>query len=106
MGVLCVGMAAALTIYARADPEPEDDAWPTYTKRYERQMEVYGGKANVLAGRLREWFEGLWHGRALGYTVGSLSILCAGMVYIALTPLPPEGVAAPAGGEDAEVPKR
>jgi len=52
-------------------------------------VEVYGGRANVLASDVREWLEGLWQGRALAFTVASLSALLAAVVFIALTPLPP-----------------
>lgn len=56
---------------------------------YLRQMEVYGGKANVLAYELREWFAGLWHGRALAFTVAGLSALLALAVFGVFPPPPP-----------------
>jgi hypothetical protein len=88
-GVLCAGLAMALVIYVNAAP-PADDAeeWPENSKPYLRQMELYGGKANVLANQAREWFDGLWHGRPLAYTVGCLSVLSAGLTLVVLTALP------------------
>jgi hypothetical protein len=44
------------------------------TKRYEYQLEVYGGKANVAATELQQWFEGLWQGRQLAYTLAILAV--------------------------------
>jgi hypothetical protein len=91
-GILLAGVAAALLIYLTATPSrdlfgerPED------SKRYLHQMEMYGGKANILASEIREKFVGLWHGRALAFTVAGLSVLLALTVFIALTPLPPTG---------------
>jgi len=88
--ILLAGLATALLVYFAAAPvrdvpgeRPED------SKRYLRQMEVYGGQANVLASEIREWFEGLWQGRALAFTVAFLSLLLAGLALVALTPLPP-----------------
>jgi hypothetical protein len=78
-GLLAVGLGSATAIYLLAVPkganplgyEPED------TKKYLRDLELYGGKVNVLATELTKWWEGLWHGRNLAYTVGWLTILLA-----------------------------
>ncbi len=77
--ILAVGLGAALAIYlfiapSGANPpgfEPED------TKKYLRAMEVYGGKLNVLATQFRGAWNGLWQGRNLAFTVGSLTLLLA-----------------------------
>jgi hypothetical protein len=89
LGILVTGFAAAFLIYLNATP-PTDRLGerPEDSKQYLRQMEVYGGTANVLAGEARKWFEGLWHGRALAFTVACLSVLLAVVAFIALTPLP------------------
>ncbi len=55
-------------------------------------MEEYGGTANVLASEAREWLQGLWHGRRLAITIACLSLLAAGVAFIALTPLPGSSV--------------
>jgi len=78
-GILAAGLGGATLIYLTAAPraanplgyEPED------TKKYLRELEVYGGKVNVLATELRRWFEGLWHGRSLAFTVACLTVLLA-----------------------------
>jgi hypothetical protein len=89
-GIVLVGLVAATIIYGtagsaanRAGERPED------SKQYLRQMEVYGGTANVLASEVREWFYGLWRGRTLAFTVAGLSLLLALIVFVALTPVPP-----------------
>ena len=102
-GVLCVGLAVALVIYVNAAPPPDDaEEWPAKSKQYLREMELYGGKANVLANEAREWFDGLWHGRRLAFTVGLLSFVSAGLTLIVLTPLPPDLDSAGSLGDDTD----
>jgi hypothetical protein len=57
--------------------EPED------TKKYLRDLELYGGKANVLATELRRGFERLWQGRRLAVTLAGLTLLLAGPLWVA-----------------------
>jgi hypothetical protein len=89
-GTLFAGFAVALVIYMTATPPPDNPLGyrPEDSKKYLREMELYGGKANVLAGEFRQWFEGLWHGRSLAFTVAVLSVLLALVISIASTPLP------------------
>ena len=88
-GILVVGLALAIFIYVGAGPADDSSAERLEdSKRYLRQMELYGGTANVLASQIREWFDGLWHGRRLAFTVAGLSAGLAGAAYLALTPRP------------------
>jgi hypothetical protein len=85
-----VGFASAIWVYLTAaapvgNPlgyEPED------SKQYLRDLERYGGKANVLATELTDWFNGLWHGRRLAFTVACITVLIAGALLLASIPLP------------------
>lgn len=78
-GLLALGLGSAAAIYLLAaqpgsNPlgyEPED------TKKYLRDLELYGGKVNVLATEFTKWWDGLWHGRNLASTVAWLTILLA-----------------------------
>ncbi len=54
---------------------------PEDTKKYMHDLELYGGKANVLVSEFVQWFRGLWHGRSLAYTVTCISILAAFGVF-------------------------
>ncbi len=90
LGIVLAGLLAGLLIWVTAAPPSEGPLGrPEDSKRYLREMEVYGGKANLMAGEIREWFDGLWHGRRLGITVAVLSFLAAGAFLFAFTPLPP-----------------
>ena len=78
-GILAAGLGSAALVYLFARPqganplgyEPED------TKRYLRDLELYGGKVNVLATEFTKWWDGLWHGRNLAFTVAWLTLLLA-----------------------------
>jgi len=89
--ILIGGLAAAIVIYANAGAAPAYPAGydPDDSKQYLRQLELYGGKANVLGVELREWFDGLWHGRTLAFTVAVLAALLAAGFRLAAIPLPP-----------------
>ena len=87
-----VGFVSAIWIYLTAPAplgnplgyEPED------SKQYIRDLERYGGKANVFATELTDWFNGLWHGRRLAFTVACITVLVAGTLLLASIPLPPD----------------
>jgi hypothetical protein len=98
--LLAAGLGCATAIYLTALPkaanplgyEPED------TKKYLRDLELYGGKVNVLATEFMRWFDGLWHGRSLAFTVAWLTIIAALAFWFLSTrlaadldPTPPEG---------------
>lgn len=92
--ILAIGLGSALLIYQFAGNytgpvlgyeggngviypmNPED------YKAYARDMELYGGKANVLLDDLRQWFDSLWHGKSLAFIVACITILLsAGLFY-------------------------
>ena len=57
---------------------------PGESKKYLRDMELYGGKANVIADELRRWVVGLWQGKSLAYTVACIAIVTSfGVFYVA-----------------------
>jgi hypothetical protein len=100
--VLVVGLLSAASIYLMARGESsgvlgyEDGGgsaaypiMPDDSKQYIRGLQLYGGTANVLADELRRWFDGLWHGKSLAYTVAFITIvISAGLIYAA-NHLPP-----------------
>jgi hypothetical protein len=89
--ILVLGFAAAVVIFLTAKPPPENPLGydPMDTKRYLHDMEVYGGKANVLAAQFRDWFDSLWHGKTLAFTVAVLTMMAAFVFKFFATPLPP-----------------
>ncbi|MFL9920079.1 hypothetical protein PQR75_32830 [Paraburkholderia fungorum] len=80
--VLVAGLIAAATIYAMA-PAP-DSAVSMYSiadPRYQIELQRIGGNAAVVMAQLHQWFDGLWHGTALAYTVAVLGALLAGACF-------------------------
>ena len=100
--ILFIGFAAAVVIYLTAQPPPENPLGydPMDTKKYLHDLEVYGGKANVYAAELREWFDSLWHGRRLAFTVAVITVITAWAVKFFATPLPPDAEASGANARD------
>jgi hypothetical protein len=92
IAILVAGFGSALVIYVTATPVPANPLGydPEDSKQYLREMEVYGGKANLLASAFRQWFDSLWHGRRLAVTVVCLTLLLLLFFWVASTPLPPE----------------
>jgi hypothetical protein len=94
--VLLVGLGSALWIYRTAENHSsgvlgyEEEGGSVYpivpedSKKYLRDLELYGGKANVLMDELRRGFAGLWHGKLLAFTVGCITIFVSfGFFYAA-----------------------
>ncbi len=90
--ILVAGFAAAVVIYLTARPPLDNPLGydPMDTKKYLHDLEVYGGKANVVAAQFREWFSSLWHGKTLAYTTAVLTVISAGVYKFFATPLPPD----------------
>ncbi|MFM0035812.1 hypothetical protein PQQ53_10730 [Paraburkholderia strydomiana] len=77
--VLIGALIAAALIYTSA--APPDDALARYSAvdpRYQIELQRIGGNAAVLMAQLHQWFDGLWHGRALAATVAALGLAAAG----------------------------
>lgn len=79
---LVAGVIAAVIIYAMAPPP--DSAVSMYSvadPRYQIELQRIGGNAAVLMAQLHQWFDGLWHGTALAYTVAVLGAAVAGACF-------------------------
>jgi hypothetical protein len=84
--ILLVGFGTAIFIYQTADSDSTGalgyqiiggtiyPIMPENTKIYKHDLEVYGGKAAVLADEFRRWFIGLWHGKSLAFTIAVITI--------------------------------
>jgi hypothetical protein len=90
--LLVVGFTAAVLVFILAGPPAANPLGyePLETKSYVHDLEVYGGKWNVLAEEFRDWFVGLWHGRTLAFTLAAITLFLVGAVRIFTTPLPPQ----------------
>ncbi|MFI5357771.1 MAG: hypothetical protein ACHQ4G_10590 [Opitutales bacterium] len=76
--LLLLGLGAALVLYLAAPP-PRDPYGsllgdPLANKKYLRELQVMGGKANVLAAQFQEWWADQWHGQNLARAVAVLTL--------------------------------
>ena len=84
VAILIAGLGGAIWIYLAAAPADNALGYdPMQSKKYLHDLELYGGKANVLATQLMDWFESLWHGTRLAYTVACAAVLLAGVFWFA-----------------------
>ena len=94
--ILLVGLGSAVLIYQTADADLSSvlgyemaggsvyPITPENSKIYKHNLELYGGKAAVLADEFRRWFEGLWHGKSLAFTVAFITIFVSlGTFFVA-----------------------
>jgi len=79
--LLVVGFGSALVAYLNADHTPIASLLnnPLAQKRHLRELRMMGGQANVLSAEITEWFEGLWQGESLAWTI---AVLTAGVTLM------------------------
>jgi hypothetical protein len=93
--ILVVGLGSATWIYRTAGNDSrnisgyEEEGGSVYpvnpedSKKFLRDMELYGGKTSVLLYEFRVWFVGRWQGKSLAYTVACISVLISLGAYAA-----------------------
>jgi hypothetical protein len=70
--ILVGGLAAASAVDLTV--ATDDGILMPNSKRSEYQMEIIGGKSNILASEINEWFASLWHGRRLAQMLAIFSV--------------------------------
>lgn len=82
--MLLAGLGSAIVIYLMAGTPDESTMVSDFegSKRYVHDLELYGGKANVIADKFARWFDGLWHGQSLAFTVAFLTVVIAGGYFL------------------------
>lgn len=88
--ILVAGLGSAAAIYLTAPPKAPNPLGydPLDTKKYRRDLELYGGQVNVLSAELMRWWEGLWQGRQLAGTVAWLTV-CGTTLFWFVASRPP-----------------
>jgi len=101
--VLLVGLGSAILIYQSALDDSESGSayeitggriYPGsgYDKKYVHDLQLYGGQSAVLADRFMRWFDGLWHGESLAYTIAVIT-LCISLGFFVAARKSPLGSA-------------
>jgi hypothetical protein len=94
--ILVVGLGSAALIYHRAPNLPYGalgyetvdgtiyPIMPEDAKMYTHNLELYGGKLNVMLDDFRRWFVGLWQGKSLAVILACTTIILSfGLFYAA-----------------------
>ncbi len=91
--ILLTGLGSAILIYLTAADNSNDalgyevvggnvyPVAPEDSKMYLHNLELYGGKINVLANELTTWFAGLWHGKSLAFTIACITIIVSSCLF-------------------------
>jgi hypothetical protein len=79
--ILLFGLGSAVLIYLMAANDSDHALDFENSKLYIHDLELYGGKANVLADEFRNWFVGLWQGKSLAYTVACITLVISFAVF-------------------------
>ena len=98
--ILLVGLGSAVLIYRTAENDSNSvlgyeivggQAYPIRpedSKMYLHDLQLYSGKAGVLADEFRRWFVGLWYGKSLAFTVAYITLFISFVVFYAANHLP------------------
>jgi hypothetical protein len=85
-----IGICSAILLYATAtaSPSPHQPLGydPFTSKKYMRELELYGGKSNILAVEFRQWFASLWRGKNLAYTIAVFTVLLSSLLWLMGSP--------------------
>jgi hypothetical protein len=86
LAILILGLFAALMVYILARPGVDGavsyqivngQAFVQDNSREMQQLARLGGQFAVMAFQLSQWFDSLWHGQRLAYTLAVLSLVVA-----------------------------
>jgi hypothetical protein len=88
--LLLVGLGSAILIYLKAGDASENILIYEFehSNMYRHNLELYAGKWNVLADEFSRWFDGLWHGRALAFTVACITIFISFVIFFVAYHMP------------------
>lgn len=94
--ILVVGLGSAAFIYQRAvnnlygevTDETMHQIMLQNSKLYRHNLEVFGGKLNVIMDDFRRWLNELWHGKSLAFIMACISIIISALFFYTANYLP------------------
>jgi hypothetical protein len=90
--ILFAGLGSATFIYLTAENVSDNNLilQSEISKAYRHDLELVGGKMNVLADEFLRWFDSLWRGKPLAFTVACITIILSfGVFFVAYHSPPP-----------------
>ncbi len=102
--ILLAGLGSAGVIYLTVEDTPEDPLVEQIqnSKRVRRELEIYGGKLNLIGHDLSLWFDRQWHGKALWFPIAALTGFTSMVLFAVADHMQP--VSRSAGTSDAQRP--
>lgn len=90
--ILLLGLGSSVAIWFTAGDLADTALVDEFrqSKVYRHELEAYGGKLSVVSSELMQWFNGLWHGRALARTVACIALVVSGGLLFVARYLPPD----------------
>ena len=81
--IMLAGLGAAAAVYLAAGDAPAGvpDLDIEGSRKALRDLELYGGKTNVLVAEFMAWFGGLWHGRSLASTMACITVVISCVLF-------------------------
>jgi hypothetical protein len=110
--ILLAGLLGGMLIYRYAGDVPDeslgyrivDGTVQAYsvrdTKRYRRDLEMFGGKTALMFDDFYHWFTALWQGKALGQTVAWIGLFVSLGLYLFAGTLPDDRDTSERNGSD------
>ena len=90
--ILLVGLSSSVLVYLTAEKGEENTLLAEFqqSKRYRHDMEQTGGKLILVGSECMNWFEKLWKGETLAFTMASLSIFISAVFFLIAKTSPSE----------------
>jgi len=84
IAILVVGLLAAalVFVFAADDDRAQLASQIAGNRMYQHNLQLMGGRFGAYMAQLGEWFDGLWHGRALAATIAVTAALCAAGCFV------------------------
>lgn len=91
--ILLAGWATAGVIYFTVDEVPENPGIDQIenSRMLRRELELYGGKLNLMGHDLSRWFARQWQGKALWFPIAALTSFTSLVLFVVadhIEPLP------------------
>jgi len=89
--ILLLGLGSSAAIWFTAGDLADTTLVDEFrqSKVFRHELEAYGGKLSVVSSELMQWFNGLWHGRTLAWTVACIALVVSGgLLFVARYLLP------------------
>src|SRR5215510_14199573 len=81
--IFIIGILSSVFIYFKSYSAPQNPLGynPLDSKKYLHDLELYGGKINVMAVEFLQWFDKLWQGKNLSYIIAFITVIISSIFW-------------------------